>query len=183
MTKQSRTILISSIAAVLIGVGGAFWYYQSTGNIKPYDAARDKAFIMKVFKDNWYWLLSDYTPNYDVEFMLDHRAPTAEDMSDAGKLILRTYVIDGTPVGFIHYYEDVLKVGRILFMGVGKDYRGKGYARELVKYVVGDLKKRGMLTIRMYTRTDNTRARKLYDSLGFKQIWTDGAYMIYEIIP
>jgi len=108
MIKQSRNIVIGLIAAVLIGIGGAFFYYQGFG-IKPYDAARDKAFIVDFFKKNWYMLISDYAPDYNVEFMLDQRAPTTDDSRDVGKLIMKTYVIDGKPVGFINYYEKELR--------------------------------------------------------------------------
>ncbi len=181
MIQQSRNIVIGLIAAVLIGIGGAFFYYQGFG-IKPYDAARDKAFIVDFFKKNWYMLISDYSPDYNVEFMLDQRAPTTDDSRDVGKLIMKTYIIDGKPVGFINYYEKELKVAQILFLIVHEEHRGKGYARKLMQYALNDLKKRGILVARLNTRTDNTKARKLYESRGFKQIWTDGAYVIYELI-
>ncbi len=183
MNTSSRNILFGVGAALLIAAGGAYVSYQSSSPIKPYEASRDRAFIIDLFKNNWYMLLSDYSPNYNVEFMLDKKSPTTDDMSEVGQLNIHTYIKDGNPVGFIAYHVKELKVGQILFLGVAEQYRGKGYSRELMKFAIKDLKKRGMLAIRMWTRTDNTKARKLYESLGFKEIWTDGAYLIYEIIP
>lgn len=182
MTVRIRT-LIAGIVAVLL-LGGAYWFYTNTSSpIRHYEPSRDRAFIIDMFKKNWYWLIHDYSPDYDVEFMLDKKAPIQNDMSQAGKLLIYTYVVEGKPAGFLAIYEEELKVGRILFLGVGDEYRGKGYARQLMKFAIKALKDRGMITIRMNTRSDNTRARKLYENLGFKEIWTDGAYIIYEIIP
>ncbi len=183
MNTSYRTSIIGIVAGLLVVAGGLYFYYPGSSPIKPYDASRDRTFIIDLFKRNWYLLMSDYSPNYDVAFMLDNRAPTTKDMSEAGKLLLQTYVLEGKPVGFIAYYEGDLKIGWVLFLGIDEAYRGKGYSKALMNYVIKDFKKRGMLAIRMYTRTDNTKARKLYESLGFKQIWTDGAYLIYEMIP
>lgn len=182
MMNRIRSLVMAVV--VLMAAGGAYWYYRHAQSpIRPYEASRDRAFIIDLFNKNWYWLLSDYSPDYNVGFMLDHKAPTTKDMSEAGKLLIHTYLSDGKPAGFVTFYEDDLKIGRILFLGVSEEYRKKGYARELMEFAINELKKRGMLAIRMYTRTDNTRARKLYESLGFKEIWTDGAYLIYELIP
>lgn len=184
MTKQSaymRYILLA--AALLATVGAAVWYrQQNKTGIVPYDAARDRAFTLQFFKENWYWLFSDYTPNYSVERLLDYRTPNNDDLREAGKLSMFTYVIKGKPVGFVHIYEKELKVGQILFLGVHKDFQGKGYARELMKFAINEHKKRGMVAIRMNMRSTNEKARPLYESLGFKQIWTDGAYTLYELI-
>lgn len=166
--------------AVLIS--GGYYIYQAISPIKSYDAARDRAFIVNLFKKDWYWLISDYSPDYNVEFMLDKKSPTTTSSVDVGKLLLKTYVEQGVPMGFVAYYPKELKVGQLLFLAVDEKYRSKGIARKLMNYALKDLKKLGMLAVRMNTRTDNTRARKLYESLGFKLIWTDGAYIIYEII-
>jgi len=185
-TQQSSSTKYWLIAAAFCGaVGGVFWYTQQktkTG-IVGYEASRDRAFEIDIFKKNWYWLLSDYSPHYNLERLLDYRTPDNDDLTQAGKLLMYTYLSEGKPAGFIHFYEKELRIGQILFLAVHDDYRKKGYARELMNFAIKELKKRGMLTIRMNTRTDNTKARALYENLGFKQIWTDGAYIIYELIP
>ncbi len=167
---------------MVLVAGGAYWYYTKTSSpILPYNAARDRAFIIDLCKKNNYMLFAD--PHFDVETMLDSKVPNPKDMSNAGKLQIYTYVVEGKPAGFTAFFQDPLKVGRILFLCVDDHYRGKGYARQLMKFDIQSLKSQGMLVIRMFTRVDNTKARKLYESLGFKEIWTDGAFLIYEIIP
>lgn len=181
MPKRFRSVVVWIIAAVLISVGAIGYYRSSVADgIRTYEASRDRAFIIDIFKKNWYWLISDYSPDYNIEFMLDRRSPTTVNKSDVGKLIINTMVIAGKPAGFVIYYEIESKLAQLLFLAVGEKYRGKGYARKLTSYAISDIKNRGLLGIRMNTRADNVRARKLYESIGFKQIWTDGAYVLYK---
>ncbi len=176
--------LTSLLVGLLLCLGGAgvYWFLRPSGPIVPYDASRDRAFILDTFNKNWYWLISDYSPDFNVGFLLDHKSPKAKDMSDAGILIIKTYVEQGKPIGFVMYYPKELKVGQLLFLGVSEAFRRKGIARKLAVYALEDMKRMGMLGVKLTARTDNTRARSLYESLGFKQIWTDGAYVIYEKI-
>jgi ribosomal protein S18 acetylase RimI-like enzyme len=178
---RSKWIGLVALGLVMV-LGGGYYWYQKSSPIKPYEASRDRAFIINLFKKDWYWLISDYSPDYNVEFMLDKKSPTQNSTADVGKLIIKTYVENGVPMGFVAYYTKELKVGQLLFLAVDERYRGKGIARKLMNYALKDLKSLGMLAVRMNTRSDNKRARKLYESLGFKLIWTDGAYIIYEII-
>ncbi len=179
---QKRWLYLS-LVALLLAVGG-FWYYSgyTSGPIQPYNAARDRAFILDQFKKDWYWLISDYSPDYDVEFMLDRKSPVTDDPKYTGTLIIKTYVVDGAPAGFVAYYEKELKIGQLLFLSIGEQYRRKGIGRKLMNYANNDFKRRGIRAIRMNTRADNKKARQLYENIGYKQIWTDGAYIIYEII-
>ncbi len=167
---------------LLIGALGVFWFFTSEGPIVPYNAARDRTFIIDTFKKEWYWLITDYSPNFDVAFMLDHKAPSGKKGPEVGLLIVKTYVEGGKPIGFVIYYPRGLKLGQFLFLGVAQGHRRKGIARKLAVYAIEDMKRLGMLGVKMTTRTDNTKARRLYESLGFKQLWTDGAYMNFEKI-
>ena len=170
------------IGAVLVGAFGGFWYIRVSGPIVPYEESRDKAFIIDTFKKNWYWLISDYSPDFNVPFMLDHKIPDGKTSADAGLLIVKTYVEAGKPVGFVMYYPKGLRIGQLLFLGVSQDHRRKGIALKLANYAIDDMKRSGMLGVKLTTRTDNKKARALYEGLEFNQIWTDGAYVIYEKI-
>ncbi|MBA3751642.1 GNAT family N-acetyltransferase [Candidatus Dependentiae bacterium] len=167
--------------ALICGVGVGGWYYQTQvgEGIYEYSSSSDKQFIVNLFKENWYWLIHDYSKNFSTEFMLDNRAASQTDSRTFGILNIKAYRIKGEPVGFIAYYPGALYEGWILFLGVDKKFRSRGYARKLMQYAIDDLKKKGCRIIRLNTRTDNTAGRKLYESLGFKQDWTDGAYVIY----
>lgn len=168
------------LMVAIAGLSGSLWYYQTHLNegIYDYDPAIDRAFIIDLFKKDWYWLISDYSSkDYSVEHMLDARASSKER---SGDLILKTYRVKGKPVGFNAYFMQELFIGQILFVSVDKAHRSKGYARKMVNYDLDDLKKRGARIVRMVTRTDNIPAQKLYKSLGFKEFWNNGAYMMLE---
>ncbi len=184
MKTSYRSLIIRSL---IVGVlaGGAAWYFSSpAGPIVPYNAARDRAFIIDLFKKNWYMLISDYhAEDFDVPFMLDRRSPSGgSDRGDTGVLIMKTYLENNEPIGFILYYPKKLKVGQLLFLGVAEEHRRKGIARKLANYAIEDMKRLGMLGVKLTTRTENTKAQSLYESMSFKQIWTDGAYVNYEKI-
>ena len=172
---------LSLILFCLVAMGGLYWIYrtQSPG-IYQYDSAKDKAFITNLFDKDWYWLISDYSPDYSVEYMLDYRA-SSQYPSGKGKLTIKTYRVKGKPVGFSAYSMEEFYRGRILFVSVDKEYRSKGYAKKLMIDAIEDLKKRGARVIRLVTRTDNKAALKLYTGLDFKETWTDGAYVKFEL--
>lgn len=176
--KFSFKILLLSV--LLLGAGGtAFYFYsQAQQGIYEYNPQIDRSFIINLFKNDWYWLISDYSAkDYSVEHMLDRRASSK---NHEGDLLIKTYRIKGKPIGFVAYYPRELFEGWILFLAVDKAYRAKGYARKLINYAINDLKNHGARVIRLITRTDNIAGQKLYKSLGFKEIWTDGAYYKFE---
>lgn len=162
-------------------LAGALWYSlaRHSEGIVPYEPARDRAEILSIFAKDWYWLVSDYSGDFSAEYMLDNRASSSEP-GHKGDLTIRVFLIDGKPVGFITYRTKELLVGDIRIMGVDRAYRSKGVGRRLMTYALADLKKRGSRLASLMTRVDNEPARKLYTSLGFKEIWTDGAYIRYE---
>ncbi|MCH5184257.1 MAG: GNAT family N-acetyltransferase [Oscillospiraceae bacterium] len=53
-------------------------------------------------------------------------------------------------------------------LGVHPSYRGKGLAKELVKWAIADAKKRGQKAIRLDVLTGNLPAERLYPALGFR---------------
>lgn len=170
-----------AISALMAVAGLGVWYYQSqvSEGICTYEASRDRSFILDLFKKDWYWLVSDYSPDYSPEHMLDYKSSSIEPKY-TGNLTIKTYCKGNKPVGFVAYYMKELFEGYILFLAVDKEARGHGYARTMLSYAIDDLKKRDATVIRLITRTDNTRGRKLYTGMGFEQIWTDGAYIKYE---
>ena len=178
-TGFSKKYLILGLVLAALA-GGSFWYYKSriASGIYDYDAATDRSFVIDLFKKDWYWLISDYSAKtYSVENMLDMKSSSEGHVGD---LILKTYRVDGKPVGFVAYYPRELFEGYLLFLAVDKNQRAKGYARKMLHYVIDDFKKRGSTVIRLITRTDNEKGQRLYTSEGFKQIWTDGAYIKFE---
>ena len=185
MNRITRSGFITKTVAGIIlalgaGLGGLYYYTRLSEGIYEYDCSKDKQFICSFFKKNYYWLVHDYSKTFSPEFMLDNKAASQKDLRMVGILKVKTYRIHGEPVGFVTYYPSELYTGRLLFLGVDERYRGQGIARKLTQYALDDLKRMGVRTIWINTRTDNAPGRKLYESLGFKEGWTDGAYVDYK---
>lgn len=176
----ARKTLLIVVAALAAALGGGYYYANYSEGIYEYSCTKDKQFICTFFKENWYWLIHDYSLTFSPEYMLDKRAASQKDPRTVGILRVKTYRVKGQPVGFVAYYPSELYTGRLLFLGVDKQYRSRGIARKLTQYALDDLKRLGVKTIWINTRTDNTPGRKLYESLGFKVGWTDGAYTDYK---
>ncbi|MBA2307537.1 GNAT family N-acetyltransferase [Candidatus Dependentiae bacterium] len=172
--------VIGIMLALSAGIGGLYYYNRFSDGIYEYECSTDKQFICSFFKENFYWLVHDYSKTYSPEYMLDNKSPSQRDPRVIGTLKVKTYRIKGRPVGFITYYPSELYSGRILFLGVDKNYRSKGIARKLLSSAFADLKRMGVRTIWINTRTDNTPGRKLYESLGFTEGTNDGAYVDYK---
>lgn len=181
MQRPARTTRFFATLVLMTGLAGlSYWYYNARfgEGIYEYNPSLDRSFIINLFKKDWYWLISDYSAkDYSVEHMLDDKASSKDTHND---LTIKAYRVKGNPVGFVAYYPKEFFEGYILFLAVDKTQRSKGYARKMLAYAINDLKKRGATVIRLITRTDNVAGQKLYRSVGFNQIWTDGAYVKFE---
>jgi ribosomal protein S18 acetylase RimI-like enzyme len=72
--------------------------------------------------------------------------------------------------GFVTYHPLEGYKGRIQFLVVAKEFRKKGYAKELMQYAINGLKKQGMCFIEIAVRAHNEPAVNLYKKFGFKEI-------------
>ena len=173
------TKILLALTCILALAGGWFYYaHHFAQGVYAYDPKIDRAFIFDLFKNDWYYLISDLSSkDYSVAHMLDDRGSSRER---SGDLIIKTYRVGGKPVGFVAYYPEELFKGRILFLAVDKAHRSKGYARKMLRYAVKDFKKQGFRVAELMTRSDNIPGQKLYASEGFKQLYNDGAYVKFQ---
>lgn len=171
-----KIILIFSCIAAL-GTGIYLYNNRNSDVIQDYNPQKDRQFILDIFKDNWYWLVA--STDFSAEHMLDYRA-SSKQPQNIGNLTIKTYYHDKQPTGFVAYYTKALYEGWILFLAVDTKYRSQGYARKMLQYAIDDLIKRGSTIIRLITRTNNERGKKLYTGMGFKQVWTDGEFIKFE---
>jgi len=175
--KMKKILLIVSLT--MLGGGIGYYYVHRThtdagelrsdqGPIYDYNGSRDRHDIDQVFSDpeDRYWLLWDPSEFYDLDLLLDYRAPSHDPLY-VGKLIIKVLRENGAFVGFTCYYKKTLTEGTVLFLTINKEFRGKGYATKLMQYVMQDLKKRGSNKITLFTRASNVRAQALYEKLGF----------------
>ena len=178
--KASAIIIALSFAATVI------YYYLPQpqqqaplrDNIVSFQADRDTKEILDIFEKDRFWLVS--SPDYDPAFMLKNRAPNKDDARYFGKLNIKVLYEMDKFVGFIAYYMKNFFIGTILFIDVKSEFRGKGYAQQLMQHAIADLKKQGASIITLVTRTSNESAQKLYKRLGFRVAHEEDGYVYFE---
>ena len=184
---KNKFLKISAAVLFACTLAGISYYYYvppatcATECIRDYDEARDMDEILQIFKDNWYWLVS--SENYSPEFMLKNHAPSKEDTRYYGKLIIKVLYECEKLVGFTAYYMKNFFMGTLLFIAIKPEFRSKGYAQQLMKHAIADLKKNGASIITLVTRTTNDSAQRLYKKLGFTVAYEDNGYVYFELRP
>lgn len=177
MKLRAVLFVVLSVAAI----GGIAWWcglfsflpgvsLLSKGPIQPY-RPEDRAAIMQLLKDDWYWLVSEGAVDFSPDYMLDHHAATYHYTDNSLSIdVYRTP--EGKVAGFVTYHPIEGYKGRIQFLAVGKEFRKKGYAKELMAHAINRLKKAGMCFIEIAVRSHNTPAFTLYKRFGFKEMWS-----------
>lgn len=186
-TKRTRLIILFCSAVI---AGLAAYYFipaHSCTGIVPYNAARDRASIIKLFHDNWYWLIADAERDtkpeestfFSIERYLDggYAVPSYADKRDETIVV---YCVDNKTIGLISYYAESFYKGILHFIVVDPAYRGRGYAEKLVRYACDDMKRKGLSSVQLLTRRDNVAAQKLYAKTGFKEFWHDDRFVRFE---
>ena len=75
----------------------------SETGVYDYNAEMDKEFIVNMFKNHWYWLVSGTSNDFSPEYMLENRA-IANRPESKGTLKIKVYHVESKPVGFIAYF-------------------------------------------------------------------------------
>ncbi|NLM20350.1 MAG: ribosomal protein S18-alanine N-acetyltransferase [Peptococcaceae bacterium] len=76
-------------------------------------------------------------------------------------------VINDKVVGYMGVWL-VAGEAHITNVAIWPGFRSKGWGEYLMRYVMQDLKKRGLVSITLEVRVSNIPAQKLYTKLGFK---------------
>ena len=190
MNKKSISTVIVCVG---LGLGYYYWHGESAKTIhainyqitqpaagdmqidmRDYQAANHD-FVMQLFKDDWYILLS--SPQYDVDYMLETHSPNSSETHYTGMMPTKVLFVDGNPVGFCSYFMRSQYLGHILFIIVAKEARGHGYSKQLVRYCEQELKKMGATLIKIDTREENLIAQKLYKGLGYAEKKRDHGFV------
>ncbi len=95
-----------------------------------------------------------------------HKPWTADDFADLKKSGCE---IIASQNGFV-VYRVTLDEAEIITIGVHPDARNTGIASAMIGIVLGELKKSRVKTVFLEVATDNTPARRLYETNGFVQI-------------
>jgi ribosomal protein S18 acetylase RimI-like enzyme len=75
---------------------------------------------------------------------------------------------DGEPIGTVGLCAEG-SVSYITTLGVASARRGRGFGRQILRWVLDVLSQSGVATIRIEVQTDNERALSLYQSCGFQE--------------
>jgi len=197
MNKIKKIILTLSITlATCTGIALFTHRTVEQGPIYEFNASRDTAAIMDIFNQNWYWLLA--SENSSPAFMIKHRTPDANPMH-FGSLHIKV-LYEGQPetsfdklrtnggkenklAGFTAYYMETQQQGRLLFLAVAHEFRGKGYGKVLAEYAMQEMFKMGATHIALWTRVSNLPAQRIYKELGFKEMFDENGYVFFEYWP
>lgn len=178
---------VKRIAIVLIlgaGLGVGYYFFsaqarqsQEFKNIVPFEYDRDAEQVKQWFYDDWFWL---NTPpgEYDVDLMLKERVIN-QDPRTAGTLNIYVLREDNQLMGFAAYYMEASAKGRMLFILVNPEARGKKIGEKLVRFVTKQLWDLGAQQILIFTRTSNHRAQRLYLRCGYKELTRWDGYMYF----
>lgn len=182
-SRTKKIILFLSIA--LAACAGAAIYYQRTiieqGPIYTFNPARDTPEIMDIFHKDWYWLLA--SDESSPAFMLKHRTFDTNP-AHFGSLHIKVLRAENDKLAaFAAYYMETLTQGRLLFLAVGRDFRGRGYGKILAIHAMQELFNMGADHIALWTRVANLPAQKIYKELGFREMFEENGYLFFEYWP
>ncbi len=164
---NKRVLGVILFGCVALGSAVSYrWYQQGSfsvfqdGSIRLYAGGKDRALVTKIFKENFYTLTAN--PDHDFDLMLERRSPNKWETKYFGKM--DTYLVydQDRPAGFISFYMQSSYIGKILFLAIDDEFRGKGYAKKLIQFALDTLKKQGAQVVKIATRTDNKAAQNLY---------------------
>ena len=169
--RQSRAWIIAGICVMglVLAVGGFYVFSRKTSvAICPYQQALHRPFIKKFFHDNWYWLVSEYSTDFSLDYILDNMVSTNHP-EYAKPLTIAVLCKKNDPIGFIAYHLADKDEGKVLFVGVLKQERGHHHARRLLEHAFVELKKMGCKSVSLVTRTTNVSAQETYKAVGFSE--------------
>jgi len=182
MNRTKKIILLFSIALATCGGIATFIHHKniSQGPIYDFNPSRDTQAIMDIFNQNWYWLLA--SEESSPAFMIKHRTPNTNPLY-FGSLHIKVLYQEDKLVGFTAYYMETAQQGRLLFLAVAHEFRGKGYGKILAKYAMQQMFAMGANHIALWTRVSNLPAQRIYKELGFKEMFDENGYVFFEYWP
>ncbi len=189
---MNKKLLSAVLISISFGLGYYYWHAphaempairymiakpapgDMTIDMRDYQAS-DHEFVMQLFKNDWYILLS--SPTYNVDYMLETHSPNNYETEYTGMMPTKVLFVDNKPVGFCSYFMRSHYLGHILFIIVAKESRGHGYSKQLVRYCEQELKKMGAQLIKIDTREETLIAQKLYTGLGYTEKKRDHGFV------
>ena len=183
MKKKLFGSLLLATAIIISGI--SFNAYRSnvfnainSDSIRPYNKMLDETEVQRIFQDNFYHLTADTSFNFNSSF--NEKNPSLYRPHLNG--MMRSFVLydNSNLAGFMSCYMENKYSGKLLYLGVDKAFRKKGYGKQLAQHSCNYLKSQGAKVIHVCTRTTNKKAQNLYISLGFKFINEERGFIFYR---
>jgi ribosomal protein S18 acetylase RimI-like enzyme len=175
---SNKKYVLFGITITIICASIGYWYYITVPMIYTYKDSRDRNFILRMYRDNWYMLIaagSDFSPVH----MLTYRA-SSQNPKHLGNQIIKVMYKGNTPVGFTAYHKKSFYQGKVHFVLIDKPFRGHGYGLQIVRYAINDLKALGCTEISLVTRVENYAAQKTYKNAGFMENGVEDGFMYFK---
>lgn len=176
-----RSLPVAACMALLLTACDSWWTHKDLFPIEQFVYERDAQGIFNIFDQNWYWLMPSsketYSPDY-VPYVFRNRAPGANPFYH-NKLQVKVIRDNDSLLGFTAFYKKTKDIGQLLFLAVDEKARGKGLGEKLVRHALNELKKQNTTQINLVTRTDNTKAQRIYTKVGFTELYQDGQGFVY----
>lgn len=176
---HKKIFYLTGLLSILFGA--SYYLFSAQEGIYDYNPTTDRAFILDLFKTNWYWLVSEHSVDFSAEYALDNRA-SSQGETYKNNLTIKVYRVHNKPVGFVAYYKKTFYKGYILFLAIDETQRAQGYGKKLLEYALDGLKKQGSMVAELITRTNNLKAQSLYKKLGFQEFWRNEGFVRFEKI-
>lgn len=184
--KSSFGIIpLLAIGTLLLSAAVGIYFYFARTQVVSFYYEHDADAVRELIKKDWELLFShdnDLRPE-DIEEMMKYGVLEKRGGRSSAPAIIKVILADGAARSAIVYYRQRQARGYIQFLVTDANYRGRGYGRMLMNYAIKDLFRQGVSFIHMSTRLDDSIARKLYESLGFKEQMRDGNYIEYRLVP
>lgn len=169
-----KKILIIALAITFgIGVYYSPEIYSLWPNIETFNPSRDSYAIADIIQRDVYWFFNEPLKE---PFREKHLIPYFFSKN------YKFYVlrVRNKTVGFIIYKKIDPFTGNISLIGVQKEYRKYHYGEKLLNFAIKDLFNDGCSKIKLYTRTSNIAAQRLYLKTGFKEVSQENGYVFFE---
>ncbi len=166
MQNKWKSIFYKLVPALGLVLVVTFYWITASSDFKlvDFEEQRDTATLIRWVDVDRYWLSND--PEFSIEFLIKHRGPKSDPRYLGKEKIVMLFAKD-QPAGFGAYYMKNFYVGKIHLLCVDRNYRGHGYAADLMRHMIKQLFGQGAKLIKLCTREYNHPARALYLKLGF----------------
>lgn len=169
---------LSVLTCICLFIAGCSSKTRTKEGLYPYDAELDRAFMLKHFKEDRFWLVADESYMYDPVDTLD----TGIHGIVKKPVKFFVYYKDQKPVAFISYYHESPLFGKIQFVDVDEQYQRQGIAKKMIRSVIDRMRGEGIRSIEIVTRLINIPALTLYEKIGFKKLYDNGKYIYLEYV-